>query len=183
MMHECGLCSLLPWRHGHSSSQIFPCLLWLPWLWVENVQPKKAGPAEPQAWVTVEPDTQGCKHCTPETHKLYRVPVTPPPQKCFKNKRKECTPPCEVRRCGWNNPHTMLFIKGTIWIPHRDWLNPQYGVLCSYEALTKKLGLNENTQEEKNVSVIKESNAQSAKATKKSSVQKNFDFYNLYIIN
>ena len=45
----------------------------------------------------------------------------------------------------------------------------------SYEALTKKLGLNENTQEEKNVSVIKESNAQSAKATKKSSVQKNFD--------
>ena len=31
----------------------------------------------------------------------------------------------------------MLFIKGTIWIPLRDWLNPQYGVLCGYEALTK----------------------------------------------
>ena len=31
----------------------------------------------------------------------------------------------------------LLFIKGTIWIPHRDWLNPQYGVLCGYEALTK----------------------------------------------
>lgn len=31
----------------------------------------------------------------------------------------------------------MLFIKGTIWIPHRDWLNPQYGVLCGYKALTQ----------------------------------------------
>ena len=136
-MHKCGLCSPLPWRHGHSFSDIsLPALTPLTMSRECAAQESRTGRALRPGWQWNQAD-RGANPAHLRL-KLYRVPITLPPQSAWKEKkRKECTSPCEVRRCGWNNPHTMLFIKGTLWIPHRDWLNPQYGVLCGYKALTQ----------------------------------------------